>query len=161
LFIFVACGLTHPSLSLLFLLSSLFFLIDTSLAHTNRVTATVVKEAPDQKLGISLKRNPTDGSTVIGRVNPDGLFGRSKLKEGMHVVSINNVPAKEKSLQDLLAVMTSATGPITILAMDADSVPSTAQKRGSSFKLFGGDSSSAMSPADAVSGKQYVRFVCL
>jgi PDZ domain len=117
-----------------------------------RITATVVKESSEQKLGISLKRNPADGSTVIGRVNPDGLFGKSKLKEGMHVVSVNNVDAKESSLQDLLAVMTTATGPITILAKDAGSEPAVAPKRSSFSNLFG---SGAAAPA-AEAGKQYV-----
>jgi hypothetical protein len=74
---------------------------------------------------------------VIGRVNPDGLFGKSKLKEGMHVVSINNVAAKESSLQDLLAVMTTATGPITILAKDANVSAVVPPKRSSFSNMFG------------------------
>lgn len=104
-----------------------------------RYTATVMRKLPEDKLGITLKRNPGDGTTVIGKINPEGLFASSKLKEGMQVVSVNNVQASESTLYDLLDVLKGADGPITILAKeDGGPTPPTAPQRGSLRDLLFG-----------------------
>jgi C-terminal processing protease CtpA/Prc len=80
------------------------------------ITAVVNKTSPDDKLGVSIKRLPSSGLTVVGKVSPDGLFGKTGLKEGMKVLKVNNRDVNLMELNDLLMVLKESSGMITILA---------------------------------------------
>jgi membrane-associated protease RseP (regulator of RpoE activity) len=79
------------------------------------VTATVDKKA-DAKLGLSIKRSSVTGTTRIGKITEGGLFASTPIKEGMKVVSINDTRVAGMELNDILEVLKSASGKVTIVA---------------------------------------------
>lgn len=89
------------------------------------VTATVDKK-PDTKLGLSIKRSSVTGTTRIGKINAEGLFASTSLKEGMKVVSINDTRVAGMELNDILEVLKSAEGKVTIVADEPDATPADA-----------------------------------
>lgn len=92
------------------------------------VTATVDKNSPTAKLGLSIKRSSVTGTTRIGRVSDEGLFASTSLKEGMKVISINDTRVAGMELGDILDVLKNAEGTVTIVA-DEDSVAEPAKPK--------------------------------
>jgi predicted metalloprotease with PDZ domain len=127
------------------------------------VTATVDKK-PDTKLGLSIKRSSVTGTTRIGKISDGGLFSSTDLKEGMKVVSINETRVAGMELNDILEVLKSAEGKVTIVAetetevagagapvaSSGASVGSASQSRPSMSKQISNKSSGSMGPKEYV-----------
>ena len=118
------------------------------------VTATVDKK-PDTKLGLSIKRSSVTGTTRIGKISEGGLFSSTDLKEGMKVVSINETRVAGMELNDILDVLKSAEGKVTIVAETEQEVASagTPVAAASSGASVGSASQSRPSMSKQVSNK--------
>jgi PDZ domain len=90
----------------------------SSVAPPRRVTATVDKDTAEKKLGISIRRTSVSGTTLVGRVSPEGPFSASGLEEGMKVVSIKagGTDLTGMELEGMLDSLRNATGEVTIVA---------------------------------------------
>jgi hypothetical protein len=90
----------------------------------NLVTATIVKDRPDQPMGISYKRDVGHGPIVLGMFpttslrlrssNPSSNPSSSDVTPGMEVVTINNIPLRSNA--QAAEVTRSAFPLVTILA---------------------------------------------
>jgi PDZ domain len=117
------------------------------------VTATVDKK-PDTKLGLSIKRSSVTGTTRIGKISDAGLFASTSLKEGMKVVSINETRVAGMELNDILEVLKSAEGKVTIVAeTEAEIAAAGTPIAASSGASVGSASQSRPSISKQVSGK--------
>jgi predicted metalloprotease with PDZ domain len=116
------------------------------------VTATVDKK-PDTKLGLSIKRSSVTGTTRIGKISDAGLFASTDLKEGMKVVSINETRVAGMELNDILEVLKSAEGKVTIVAETEAEIAAAGTPVASSGASVGSASQSRPSMSKQVSGK--------
>jgi len=94
------------------------------------VTATVNK-AQGQPTGLTLGALPS-GVIGVKKINEDGLFANSDLREGLEVISINNVQVHGKSTAEVSALIKGVDGTMVILCQEAQpqaiAVPATAPR---------------------------------
>jgi hypothetical protein len=106
---------------------------------------------------VSIKRLPSSGLTVVGRIAEDGLFAKTALKENMKVLKVNNRDVNLMELNDLLLVLKESTGIITILAESTpQSETSSRAVRSASVSSVGG--AAATAAAAAGSPKRYATY---
>ena len=80
-----------------------------------RHMATVAKEEKDQKLGITLARDP-QGHFTVSVLNPSSPFLIMGLEVGMRVISINDVEITGQRMADVLELMKESIGDVTVIA---------------------------------------------
>lgn len=80
------------------------------------VTATAIKPDKASTVGITIKKIPSDGRTIISRLSATGLFANSPLKVGQTILSVNGTPATEfETAKDVTAIIKEAKE-VTIVA---------------------------------------------
>ena len=77
--------------------------------------STVYKATKSAPLGLGLWANPS-GQVAIAHVADHGLFARKKLKAGMKIESINDIPCDGLSLEEIEFCLAELTGTVSIAA---------------------------------------------
>lgn len=80
------------------------------------VTATATKESADSKVGIGLK--DVDGDVIISCVYDTGLFAKTKLVDGLKLLSVNETRIKGMGRDDAIKLFREAEGELMIMALD-------------------------------------------
>jgi len=84
----------------------------------------IVKSSPDQKLGLALKNSTTQSGIFISKIDDDGVFAGTELKEGMKVLSINGVSClTDTNVKQAIALVKDAPTTLTIVAHATTVVP--------------------------------------
>jgi len=106
------------------------------------VAATVTKPDKETKVGLRLKKGTDSAKNIfISNIEPEGLFAKTDVKEGMRLHSINEFEVTGVELDEVLSVISGSTGNITILAEDLalkkrmEAAAAAAAKANSSKKL--------------------------
>ena len=82
----------------------------------SQYTATVIKNSKDQSIGINLARHPNNG--LIINHKPEGPLGQSCLKQGMRLLTINNIKVGGLSAKEAVAMLKEAEGKLVLTADD-------------------------------------------
>jgi len=102
------------------------------------VTATMLKEGSEGKVGLSLGRRGDD--IVITRIADDSLAASTDLQVGLQLVSINNVILGNE-LEKAVALLKESNGPVMVVAkrmpLPAGSLITAAMKRESADQKWG------------------------
>ena len=89
--------------------------IITSLSIMSQYTATVIKNSKDQSIGIGLAQDPNKG-LIIKFVKSEGPLGQSCLKQGMRLLTINNIKVSGLSSKEAVAMLKEAEGKLVLTA---------------------------------------------
>lgn len=82
------------------------------------LSATVVRNSPEEKLGLTLAISSRGGNIIIASVTPGGLLSRSPFRVGDRLVSINNISCEKKRKSEAVSMLRHATGTLTVVVED-------------------------------------------
>ena len=97
------------------------------------VTAVVVKETPESKVGITLK--DMKGKIIITGISPASIFAGTELKVGHQVFSVNGILASKVSAMDVVMMLKAAESELKIVAGHGGFVSATVSKPDPDCKL--------------------------
>lgn len=86
-------------------------------------TAFITKKSKDQSIGIVLAHDPDKG-LIISSIDSEGLLGQSLLREGMRLLTINNIPVNcLSSTKEAVKILKEAEGKLVLTATTEELVP--------------------------------------
>ena len=86
-------------------------------------TASITKKSKDQSIGIVLAHDPDKG-LIISSIDSEGLLGQSLLREGMRLLTINNVKVNcLSSTKEAVKILKEAEGKLVLTATTEELVP--------------------------------------
>ena len=88
------------------------------------VAATVTKATVDTKVGLGMRKQR--GVVVVSGLPAGGLFAETALKEGMRVLQVNGELVDNLQLDEVLSIIASSEGAVTVLAEDVTTGAATA-----------------------------------
>lgn len=93
-------------------------IIDHSSTITSKfdILASVTKEAPDSKVGVTLGIEADDEYPFVSKMKKSSPFSDTDLTIGMRVLSINGVDLKGKPLKECTGIIKDAPAKVDILA---------------------------------------------
>lgn len=78
------------------------------------ITAVVVKETPDSKVGITVKE--MKGNIIVTGISPTSLFYDTDLKVGLKIISVNGILAEKITAMDVVMMLKAAESELTVVA---------------------------------------------